>query len=351
MKPTLLAVAAWLSATLAAPAWAQGPTLVPAPGQAPPPAVAPASVQTAAVAMPPDTVLADNGIVRVTRADYDLELTKLPPDIRGGFATTERRVLDLITKLLVTKTLAAQADSSGLMRDPIEAARLAAEIERYKAQVVIQQMDAESAKRFDANLPAWEARAKDVYAMDPARWTQQEQIAVWHILYRPDKRGGPEGAMKAAQDARAKILAGADFSRIARDADDPAAARSAGYIGLMSRGTLDPEFEKVAFSLAPGQLSEPVVTPFGVHLIRVESRVDARKLSFDQAKRDILAELKQKYVASEREAALGGMQEKARASADMALVDRMVIRVDPGVVDLDRAQREALRSRGSRPAN
>jgi len=74
------------------------------------------------------------------------------------------------------------------------------------------------------------------------------------------------------------------------------------------------------------------------------------KAALDGA-RDILAELKQKYVASEREAALGGMQEKARASADMALVDRMVIRVDPGVVDLDRAQREALRSRGSRPAN
>ena len=66
--------------------------------------------------MAPDTVLADNGIARVTRADYDLELTRLPPDLRGGFATNEKRVVDLINRLLVTKSLAAQADQAQAAR-------------------------------------------------------------------------------------------------------------------------------------------------------------------------------------------------------------------------------------------
>jgi hypothetical protein len=48
--------------------------------------------------MSPDTVLADNGVARITRADYDLELSRLPEQIRGGFATSEKRVVDLINR-------------------------------------------------------------------------------------------------------------------------------------------------------------------------------------------------------------------------------------------------------------
>ncbi|MBK7331025.1 MAG: hypothetical protein IPI87_00775 [Betaproteobacteria bacterium] len=47
-------------------------------------------------------MLAQRGDLKVTRADYDIELLRLPPDIRGGFATTERRVADLITRMLLS---------------------------------------------------------------------------------------------------------------------------------------------------------------------------------------------------------------------------------------------------------
>ena len=333
-------------AALAASARAQSPA--PAAAPAVPPAAS--ASQAPAAPMSPDTVLADNGIARVTRADYDLELTKLPADIRGGFATTDRRVVDLITKILVTKTLAAQADSSGLLKDPHEAARFAAEIERYKSQIVVQQIVLAKAKSFDANLPAWEARAKDVYATDPARWAQPEQVLVAHLLYRPEKRGGAEGAMKAARDARAQLVAGADFGKLAREADDPQASRTSGQIGYIARGTMDPDFEKAAFALGKGELSEPVVTQFGVHLILVSDRLPERKRSFDEVKGEILVELKQKYVNAERDAELAGMQEKARESANMALVETMVIRM-PSSADLDRLHREATRVPGARPRN
>ena len=53
--------------------------------------------------MSPETVLAQRGDLKVTRADYDVELLRLPPDIRGGFATSEKRVADLLTRMLLTK--------------------------------------------------------------------------------------------------------------------------------------------------------------------------------------------------------------------------------------------------------
>ena len=94
--------------------------------------------------MSPDTVLADNGVAKVTRADYDYELTRLPENVRGGFATTDKRVADLINRMLVTKTLAAQADAQKLMEQPEVARRLALEIEKLKAQLMVAKLEADA---------------------------------------------------------------------------------------------------------------------------------------------------------------------------------------------------------------
>ena len=107
-----------LFAVLPALASAQG-----VPGASPPP-------------MAPETVLADNGIARVTRADYDLELTRLPEAMRSGFATSEKRVADLINRLLVTRTLAVRADEAKLIENPEIARRLAYEFERIKSKAM-----------------------------------------------------------------------------------------------------------------------------------------------------------------------------------------------------------------------
>src|SRR6266702_8829 len=66
-----------------------------------------------------DQVLVENRWAKVTLGDYEAELTRLPPDIRGGFAVNGKRVYELLTRLLVTKSLAAQARMAGLEKDPL----------------------------------------------------------------------------------------------------------------------------------------------------------------------------------------------------------------------------------------
>jgi peptidyl-prolyl cis-trans isomerase D len=71
---------------------------------------------------------------------------------------------------------------------------------------------------------------------------------------------------------RAEILGGAKFEDVAkRESADSASAVRGGDLGKVTRGQLVPEFEKVAFALKPGELSQPVLTSFGYHLIRVDS--------------------------------------------------------------------------------
>ena len=147
----------------------------------------------------------------MTRADYDLELTRLPPNVRGGFAASEKRVVDLINRLLVTKTLAAQADARGIPKEPEVARRFEAEFERVKAQMMTQRIEQKRPRASTPTSRRFEMRARDVYALDPRKFEVAEQVTASHILFAIDAhaRRGDEARGGAA---RATVLAGTDFA-------------------------------------------------------------------------------------------------------------------------------------------
>jgi peptidyl-prolyl cis-trans isomerase C len=91
----------------------------------------------------------------------------------------------------------------------------------------------------------------------------------------------PEGAEEAARDSvralaeelRARAEAGEDFAALAQEhSQDPGSARDGGNLGWFERGRMVQPFEEAAFALAPGEVSEVVETPFGLHIIKVEER-------------------------------------------------------------------------------
>ena len=124
------------------------------------------------------------------------------------------------------------------------------------------------------------------YEARRASYTVPEQRRVRHILVA-DPEGGDE-AFARAQDLRARILAGEAFEDVAREAsDDPGSAESGGDLGFGGRGIWVPPFEQSAFSLGIGELSEPVRSDFGFHLIRVEDVREGRTRTFDEAKEEI----------------------------------------------------------------
>jgi len=104
------------------------------------------------------------------------------------------------------------------------------------------------------------------------------QTQLRHILIRPDAKRTPEQAVALLQDFKHRIQAGtADFAALARDnSQDPGSARNGGELGWSVPGQFVPEFEEAMNRLQPGQISEPVVSRFGVHLIQVEGRRDAK---------------------------------------------------------------------------
>jgi parvulin-like peptidyl-prolyl isomerase len=79
-------------------------------------------------------------------------------------------------------------------------------------------------------------------------------------------------ALAKATELRAKIVAGADFADLAKqNSDDKGSGANGGDLGSFGKGQMVPEFEKEAFVLPVGQVSQPVKSPFGYHLIKVEA--------------------------------------------------------------------------------
>ncbi len=112
-----------------------------------------------------------------------------------------------------------------------------------------------------------------------SQFKQEEKVRARHILFRVSE-DAPDAAAAAVQDkAQAlyeELQAGKDFATVANElTEDPSGKGKGGDLGWFGRGQMVPAFENVAFSLKPGELSIPVRTRFGYHLIKVEEHQDA----------------------------------------------------------------------------
>jgi len=99
------------------------------------------------------------------------------------------------------------------------------------------------------------------------------QTRASHILLRPTPQGGPGDAVEKMRALRSRITSGAiDFAAAARESSQDGSASQGGDLGWTVPGQLVPEFQEAMDRLAPGDISEPVVSRFGVHLITVAQR-------------------------------------------------------------------------------
>ena len=98
------------------------------------------------------------------------------------------------------------------------------------------------------------------------------QTRARHILVKTNEIVSEQDARQRLISLRDRILTGADFAELARLGSEDGTAARGGDLGWVYPGDTVPEFERAMNALAPGELSEPVRTPFGYHLIRVEER-------------------------------------------------------------------------------
>jgi len=138
-----------------------------------------------------------------------------------------------------------------------------------------------------ATLPGpSDAEAREFYTKNPDKFTEPESVKASHILVRVDAKADPATKKKARAEIDAVLKqakSGVDFAKLAKEHSQDGSASQGGDLGYFPRGQMVGPFDKVAFELKPGQISDVVTTDFGFHIIKVADHKAGRTIPFEEA--------------------------------------------------------------------
>ncbi len=160
---------------------------------------------------------------------------------------------------------------------------------RRVIQVALADRSSLDLKVDDATLKSAFETKKGLYAR-PA----DAEVKARHILFAAKTPAEVAAAMKKAEALRAELLKGRDFAKTAEElSEDPSAKGNAGDLGWFTREKMLPEFSAGAFALEVGDISQPVKTSYGIHLIKLEDAKPKALMTLDQVKDRVTADLQQ----------------------------------------------------------
>ena len=131
-----------------------------------------------------------------------------------------------------------------------------------------------------------EKEAREYYDNRPDLFTSEEMVSASHILKKASSDEEFENAEKEILSIRDRLLGGEDFVKCVQEESDDGG--NDGNLGTFGKGRMVPEFEEAAFSLEPDQLSEPVKTQFGWHVIKLHEKQEPKLTPFDELKEKII---------------------------------------------------------------
>ncbi len=219
--------------------------------------------------MDPNRVVLTIGDIKLTAADYERLVAALPQQYQAYAKGPGKRAF--AENLVQMKLLSNEAVKQNLDKSPEVQDELKFQRDDLLARAMFTHYQ-ETAKVDDAAVQQYYASHQGEF----------ESVKASHILVRvkgapmPAPAGKPEltdeQALAKAQDIRKRLLAGEDFAKLAKEeSDDTGSGLNGGSLGEFHRGQMVPPFEQAAFALKPGEISEPVKTPFGYHIIKVET--------------------------------------------------------------------------------
>ncbi len=224
-----------------------------------------------------DKVLARVGSSDITEREVIEFIQPFGQQAMMMYATEQGRKM-IIDDIITMRLYALDAEANGLDKTP----EFISALESTKRAML-----AQSAMRKQIEeLTVTDEDAKKFYDENPTLFVQPEKIHARHILV-----SGDEMLAKVQEELKVK-----SFDVVAKEYSiDTGSAVNGGDLGEFPRGVMVPEFEKAAFALKnPGDVSEPVKTQFGWHIIKLEARIPESKMAFEDVKTQIIQELKER---------------------------------------------------------
>jgi peptidyl-prolyl cis-trans isomerase C len=217
-------------------------------------------------------VLAEVNGATITDTDFYKEQENLPPYLKPMTETADGKK-EMLDTMVVRELIMQQAQKDGIDKSPAVAAKLEDLRKRVIVEAFLKKKVEESANVSDADLQAFYKKNED-------KFKTGDQIRASHILVKTE----PE-----AKEIEKQLQGGAKFEDLAKKNSIDGAAAKGGDLGWFGKGSMLPDFEKVAFSLKEGTTSGIVQTKFGYHIIKATGKRPAGTRSFEEVKDQIKA--------------------------------------------------------------
>jgi len=157
---------------------------------------------------------------------------------------------------------------------------------------------------FEKTVEVTDREIVNYYETDSDEFSEPKRVKARHILLKSENKEKDAGVFKKAEEIAAQATKGEDFEKLAKKvSEDKPTAEKGGDLGFFKKGDMVKPIEEAAFAMKPGEISKPVKSQFGWHIIKVEDVKEARIKPLEEVKELIEAELRkegaQKFVEKE----------------------------------------------------
>ena len=254
--------------------------------------IAPLPVSAAAA----DPIVAEIGSEKITLSQFKAEIDKLPPNLKQ-MASDKKMQKEFLEQLATSRLLYQEGVKQGLTKDPAVKAQIDEATRKIVLSTLLQR---EIENLIKAPSPE---DVNQYYLTHADEFQQEKQVKARHILLK-DK--------KEAEKLVAKLQKGADFATLARDHSTCPSAAQGGDLGFFTRNRMVKEFADAAFALKKDEISPPVKTKFGYHIIQVVEIKEKSTRSLDEVRTTIENKIAQEKKSQVFKEYIDGLKKKLK---------------------------------------
>lgn len=221
-------------------------------------------------AKPTGAVLAEVSGTNITVDSFKKELDALPPYLKPMADSAEGKK-EMLETMIIRELILQDAAKDGIENTPAVKEKM----EELRKRLVV---EAYLKKKVEEQSQVSDDEMKKFYEQNKDKFKTADQVRASHILVKSEKE---------ANDVLAQLKAGANFEELAKKLSTDGAAAKGGDLGWFSKGSMIPEFEKVAFAMKEGTTSGVVKTKFGFHVIKLAGKRAAGMRTFEEVKDQI----------------------------------------------------------------
>ncbi len=261
----------------------------------------------------PENILARVDGDSVSIDDFRREWANQPPPPPGVPPESVDQFLD---DMIAERLFLAEARRRKIDRDE----ELRDEVERYREQLMVEKLLSLEVLTVSPPSPT---EVEEFWAAHRELFAVPELTRLSHILIRPGEDESEEETVERCRAIRARLEAGEDFAELAREFSEGSSAIRGGDLGYFREDQIIPEFRSAAGELEVGEISDPVQTEYGYHLLTVTDLKPPREKTLEESREEVIAVLLAEKRKARFETVRAALADSASIYKNRDLIERL----------------------------